>query len=136
MHLLLIHQAFVSPNEPGGTRHYELISNLVDKRYKATIIASNLSYLTGKDVLTRNSLMHRDNLNGIDLIRAYTYPALHRNFVWRGFSFISFMISSFVAALTVKKVDVVMGTSPPIFQAFSAWLVSFIKRKPFYTRNS
>jgi len=31
----------------------------------------------------------------------------------------------------VKQVDMVMGTSPPIFQAFSAWLVAFLRRKPF-----
>ena len=29
MELMLIHQAFVSPSEPGGTRHFELASHLV-----------------------------------------------------------------------------------------------------------
>ena len=28
MHILLIHQAFAGPNDPGGTRHYELASGL------------------------------------------------------------------------------------------------------------
>jgi len=28
-------------------------------------------------------------------------------------------------------VDVVMGTSPPIFQAFSAWIVAAVRRRPF-----
>jgi hypothetical protein len=31
------------------------------------------------------------------------------------------MISSFFAALSVKKVDFVWGTSPPIFQGVTAW---------------
>jgi glycosyltransferase involved in cell wall biosynthesis len=36
-----------------------------------------------------------------------------------------------LAGLQVRNVDVVWGTSPPIFQAFSAWLLSFLKRCPF-----
>jgi len=31
----------------------------------------------------------------------------------------------------VKDVDLVMGTSPPIFQAASAWFVAWMRRKPF-----
>jgi glycosyltransferase involved in cell wall biosynthesis len=41
------------------------------------------------------------------------------------------MFSSIVAAMRVKNVDIIMGTTPPIFQAFSAWLVAFLRRKPF-----
>jgi glycosyltransferase involved in cell wall biosynthesis len=36
-----------------------------------------------------------------------------------------------LAGLRAGPVDVVMGTSPPIFQAASAWLVSALRRKPF-----
>lgn len=131
MHLLLTHQAFVSPDEPGGTRHYELTKNLVQNGHSVTIIASNISYLTGKSVVKNQGLFVKENLEGINLLRAYTYSALHRNFIWRVVSFISFMISSFLTAITVKNVDVVMGTSPPIFQAFSTWLLAALKRKPF-----
>ena len=131
VHILLIHQAFVSPNEPGGTRHYELTRNLVQNGHNVTIIASKLSYLTGVSVINGNGLFIKEDLDGINLLRAYTYSALHKNFIWRVISFISFMVSSFITALTVKNVDAVMGTSPPIFQAFSAWLISAIKNKPF-----
>lgn len=131
MHLLLIHQAFVSPNEPGGTRHYELTKNLVDGGDQVSIVASKISYLTGQEIAKKGGVFHKENLNGIDLFRAYAYPALHKNFVWRVIAFISFMVTSFIAALTTKNVDVVMGTSPPIFQALSAWLISAVKRKPF-----
>jgi hypothetical protein len=44
MRVLLIHQAFVSPDEPGGTRHYELAGHLVQTGHQCTIIASDLSY--------------------------------------------------------------------------------------------
>jgi glycosyltransferase involved in cell wall biosynthesis len=41
------------------------------------------------------------------------------------------MFSSVWTALTVKDADIIMGTTPPIFQAVSAWVVALIRRKPF-----
>jgi glycosyltransferase involved in cell wall biosynthesis len=70
-------------------------------------------------------------MDGVRILRAYIYPALHRSYVWRTISFLSFMFSSVWTALRVRDVDLVMGTTPPIFQAVSAWFVSWIRRKPF-----
>ena len=131
MHILLIHQAFVSPNEAGGTRHYELSRHLVQQGHQVTIVASDLSYLTGERTTARPRLVTQELLDGIQVLRTYTYPALHRSFFWRVISFFSFMFTSLVAALRVKNVDLVMGTSPPIFQAVSAWLVAALRRLPF-----
>jgi hypothetical protein len=33
--------------------------------------------------------------------------------------------------LQVKDADLIMGTTPPIFQAVSAWFVALVRRKPF-----
>lgn len=131
MNVLLIHQAFASPNEPGGTRHYELARHMAESGHRFTIVTSDLSYLTGNKISGSKKLIETEMLDGIRLLRAYTYPSLHRSFVWRIFSFVSFMVTSVLAALRNGSVDVVMGTSPPIFQAVSAWIVSCIQRKPF-----
>lgn len=131
MHLLLIHQAFASPNEPGGTRHYELARHLAQNGDRVTIVASDLSYLTGRRTTEHRGLVAREELDGITVLRAYTYPALHRSFVWRVVSFFSFMLTSIVAALRAGPIDLVMGTSPPIFQAVSSWLAAALRRRPF-----
>lgn len=132
MHILLIHQAFVTVAEPGGTRHHEMARALVQKGHTVTIIASSVSYLTGK----KGQPVEPDSIStvaepGISLVYAYTYPALHRSFFHRLLSFFSFMISSFFAALRVRNVDLVWGTSPPIFQGFTAWLVARLKEAAF-----
>jgi len=128
MHVLLIHQVFVSPDDAGGTRHYELARRFVDSGQQFSIVASDLSYLSGKKRTGDESVQDFD---GVKVRRAWTYASLHRNFVWRVVSFLSFMISSVWVALKVKNVDLVMGTSPPIFQAVSAWVISVIKWRPF-----
>jgi glycosyltransferase involved in cell wall biosynthesis len=132
MHILLIHQAFAALDEPGGTRHHELARHLVLRGHRVTIIASPVSYLTGK-TRTRHSRWVERSSDGsnITILRAYTYPSLHRSFVHRIFSFISFMVSSFLIGLGVRSVDLVWGTSPPIFQGITAWLLARLKRVPF-----
>jgi len=133
MHILLIHQAFTAIDEAGGTRHIEMATFLAQKGHRVTIIASPISYLTGKRMGEgRPAWKEKRSLaDGITLIRTYTYPALHKSFVHRVFSFLSFMLSSFLAGLTVGKVDLVWGTSPPIFQAVTAWLLARLHRAPF-----
>jgi len=132
MHILLIHQAFATEQEAGGTRHYELARHLMQQGHRVTIIASSVSYLTGQVLpSTRGHWTVREQLDGIEVLRTWAYAALHRSFFTRILSFLSFMFSSFVAALQVRDVDIVWGTSPPIFQAFSAYLVARLKRIPF-----
>lgn len=130
-HILLIHQAFVSPNEAGGTRHFEFAQYLARQGLDLVIVASNLNYLTGQRVVEGKGLVKEQAIDSVRVLRTYTYPSLHRSFIWRIVSFFSFMITSVWAALRAGPVDLVIGTSPPIFQAVSAWLVAFLRRRPF-----
>ena len=130
MHILLIHQAFTSLDEAGGTRHYEIATHLIAKGHRVTIITSPISYLTGQKN-ANSSLNNPTATNGLRIFRTYAYPALHKSFIHRVINFISFMVSSFIKSLQVRRVDLVWGTSPPIFQAVSAWLVARLKRVPF-----
>jgi glycosyltransferase involved in cell wall biosynthesis len=41
------------------------------------------------------------------------------------------MLSSFWLGLRVREVDLVWGTSPPIFQAVTAWILARVLRAPF-----
>jgi glycosyltransferase involved in cell wall biosynthesis len=129
MHILFIHQAFATDDEAGGTRHYELARYLVDRGHRFTAIASPISYLSGQATSGAGSAGRQQPAN-LAVIRAYTYAALHRSFVHRIASFLSFMLSSLLAGLRVRDVDVVWGTSPPIFQGLTAWLLARLKHVP------
>lgn len=131
MKILLINQAFVSPDEPGHTRHFELAQFLRARGHELVIVASDLNYQTGQRTVQRRGLFVEQVIDGVRILRAYIYPALHRSYFWRTISFCSFMVSSVWTALSVKDVDLIMGTTPPIFQAVSAWFVALIRRKPF-----
>ena len=131
MRVLLIHQAFVSPKEAGGTRHFELAKHCYNNGIDFSIVASDLCYLSGRKTIKGRGIVKKESDEKISVYRAYTYPALHTSFIWRVFSFFSFMLTSIIAAFRAGPVDLVMGTSPPIFQAVSAWAAAKIKRVPF-----
>ncbi len=128
MHILLIHQAFVALHEPGGTRHYEMARYLASRGHRVTVVASPVSYLSGVEV---NPTAPLEAESGVRIVRAYTYPALHKSFAHRVLAFFSFMFSSFWVGMRVRKVDLVWGTSPPIFQGVTAWALARLKRVPF-----
>ncbi len=131
MHILIIHQAFSSLEDAGGTRHYEMARFLRENGHQVTVICSPVNYLTGKSIGARKWIDRQVDENGIVILRAFTYAAWHRSFFHRLLTFFSFMVSSFFAALSVGKVDLVWGTSPPIFQGVTAWLAARLKRAVF-----
>lgn len=131
MKILLLNQVFVSPDEPGHTRHFEMAKFLQARGHELVIVASDLNYQTGKRTVERRGLFAEQKIDGVRVLRSYMLPALHRSYFWRIISFFSFMLSSVWTALQVKDADLIMGTTPPIFQALSAWFVAMIRRKPF-----
>jgi lipopolysaccharide/colanic/teichoic acid biosynthesis glycosyltransferase len=131
MHVLLIHQAFVPPTEAGGTRHYELATEAVRDGHQFTVIASSLSYLTGRSMVGQRRWIVDQESERIRIRRVATPALLHKGFTWRVLSFLTFTLNSVFAALGAGPVSLVIGTSPPIFQAVSAWLVSVLRRCPF-----
>lgn len=128
MHILLTHQIFIRPQDAGGTRHYEFARYLVDQGHRVTVLAGSRSYLTGEEI----EAPQREIIQpGLEVIRCSVISGVHRSFVWRTVGFFSFMASAFWNGLKVKQVDLVMGTSPPLFQAVSAWALARLKRVPF-----
>lgn len=126
LHVLLIHQAFVALDEAGGTRHAEFARYLARQGHRVTVITSRVSYLTGGEAAKGD-----EGADGVTILRVATLSGLHRSFVRRMFNFMSFTWSAFWAGLRVKDVDVVWGTTPPIFQAASAWALARLKRARF-----
>ncbi len=120
MHVLLIHQAFASPNNPGGTRHYELASSLVAQGHRVTVITSAVNYLTGGHGEASEAGLPA----GLRIVRVRGTSDIHRSYWERGKAFMRFGASALREALRVKDVDVIWGTSPPLVQLLPAWLAS------------
>ena len=125
-HILLVHQLFVAGDQAGGTRHFELARELGGEGDRVTVVTSPVSYLSGKPKPIATDLPA-----GLQIRRASLLLGGSGGFVARVISFLSFMVSSFLTGLRVRDVDLVWGTTPPIFQAPTAWLLARMKGVPF-----
>jgi len=126
VHILLIHQVFVRPEDPGGTRHYDFARYLAEKGHRVTVLAGTRSYLTGERL---DAGEHETPLPGLEIVRCSVMGGQRRGFAWRTIGYFSFMLSSFWAGLRTTEIDVMWGTSPPIFQGWTAWMLARLKGK-------
>lgn len=126
-HILLIHQVFRTAKEGGGTRHYELLRRAVDAGVNVTVVASRVGYLDGRADTGPSEI----DVDGMKIRYAAMLTNIHRSFFQRLMAFLSFMMSSVWSGLGAGRVDVVIGTTPPLFQALAAWCVSLLRWKPF-----
>jgi glycosyltransferase involved in cell wall biosynthesis len=131
MHILILHQAFATLAEPGGTRHHEMARYFVRQGHRVTVLTGQVSYLTGKGTDGGKWLSKQTDPFGIEIFRSYTYQGWHRSFLHRIFSFLSFMFSSFLVGLHIRDIDLIWGTTPPIFQGITAWILARIKKAVF-----
>jgi glycosyltransferase involved in cell wall biosynthesis len=121
-------QLFVMGKEAGGTRHVELASQLAERGERVTVIAPTTSYLTGARLGVPGE--RSEPIPGVAVIRTGAVDA-GSGFVARVASFVSFSVRAFFTGMRVPDVDVVWGTSPPLFQAATAWQLAWLRRVPF-----
>ena len=91
-----------------------------------TVLAGTRSYLTGEQLAAGRS---ETPFPGLEIVRCGVVGGHRSGFAWRTIGYFSFMLSSFWAGLRTSHVDVLWGTSPPIFQGWTAWLLARLKGK-------
>jgi len=132
LHILFLTDNFPPEVNAPASRTYEHSREWVSSGEEVTIITCAPNFPKGK-VFTgyKNKLWQTEIIDGIKVIRVWTYITANEGFFKRILDFISFMISAVIASFFVKKVDVVIGTSPQFFTVCAAYLVGFFKRKPW-----
>ena len=78
-----------------------------------------------------NRLWQSEMVDGIRVIRVWSFITANEGFIRRILDYISFMVTATLATFFVRKVDVVVGTSPQFFTACAAWVVGGLKRVPW-----
>ena len=133
MKVLFLHQAFPSANEEGSGRAYDFAKYLVQQGHEVTIIAARFSYLAG-NALTNTSryfAVREVHPEGFLVIRPWSYMGYHKSYFRRMVTFITYMVTCFISALSAGKFDLVVGATPPISVGIVGALVAFLKRTPY-----
>ena len=132
MHLLFLTDNFPPEVNAPASRTYEHSREWVSSGEQVTIITCTPNFPKGKVFPGyKNKLWQTEFIDGIKVIRVWTYITANEGFFKRTLDYVSFMISAVIASFFVKKVDIVIGTSPQFFTVCAAYLVGLFKRKPW-----
>jgi len=132
LHILFLTDNFPPEVNAPASRTFEHCREWVKAGHKVTVITCAPNFPKGRvfDGYL-NRLWQNEEIEGIRVIRVWTYITANEGFVKRILDYQSFMLSATFAAPFVRGVDVVVGTSPQFFTVCAAYLVSRLKRIPF-----
>lgn len=132
MHILFFSDNFPPEVNAPASRTFEHCREWVAAGHKVTVITCAPNFPKGKVFAGyRNQLWSREELFGIRVIRVWSYITRNEGFVKRILDYLSYMVAACIAALFVRRVDVIVGTSPQFFTACAACFSAALKRRPW-----
>ena len=131
MKILFLTDNFPPEVNAPATRTHEHCREWVKLGAEVTVITCFPNFPQGKVYDGyKNKWKKTEWIDGIKVIRVWSYISANKGFAKRIFDYISFSITAFFAGLT-EKTDIIVATSPQFFAALSGRTLSFWKRKPW-----
>lgn len=132
MHILFLTDNFPPEVNAPASRTFEHCREWVRAGHRVTVITCAPNFPKGKVFDGyRNRLWQSEEIDGIQVIRVWSYITANEGFVKRILDYQSFMVMAILASPFVRGVNVVVGTSPQLFTVCAAYVVSRFKRIPF-----
>lgn len=129
MKLLILTQYF--PPEIGApqNRLYELALRLQKKGVEVSVLTAMPNYPQMKIHQNYKGKCYcKETLNELKIHRAWIYVSQSKSIISRLLNYFSFVISAFfIGAFKLKKQDVLMVESPPLFLGITAYLLAKLK---------
>lgn len=132
MHILFLTDNFPPEVNAPASRTFEHCREWVKAGHQVTVITCAPNFPSGKvSPGYRNKLRQSEMMDGIRVVRVWSYIAENKGFLKRILDYVSYMVTATLVSPFVRKVDVVIGTSPQFFTACAAYMVSRLKRIPY-----
>lgn len=125
MKILYLHQYFITPKSPGGTRSYEMARRLVAAGHEVHMITSS------QDQLENREFWRETDEAGIRV--HWANIPYHNGMSWlaRVKAFLTFAVVSSRKAASIRDADVIFATSTPLTIAIPAIYASWRRRVPY-----
>jgi glycosyltransferase involved in cell wall biosynthesis len=132
MHILVVHQYFLGKNDAGGSRWNQFAKYWAQAGHKITVLTGTVHYATGRkqpEYKGRFIVRERQG-NNVEVLRCHVSDSYNKSQLGRMWGYVSFLLSSTVAGIFVKKPDIIICTSPPLTVGLTGAILSKIKRVP------
>lgn len=132
MHILFLTDNFPPEVNAPASRTYEHAREWVAMGHRVTVITCAPNFPKGRVFDGyRNRLWQSEEMAGIRVIRVWSYITANEGFARRIVDYVSYMVMATLAALFVRRVDVIVATSPQFFTAVAGWMTGRLKRRPW-----
>ncbi|MEE9905291.1 MAG: glycosyltransferase family 4 protein [Chlorobium sp.] len=129
MKVLFLTDNFPPEVNAPATRTYEHCREWVKQGVEVTVITCAPNFPQGNVYEGyRNRLLQKEEMDGIKVVRVWSYITANEGFLKRTIDYISFGVSSFFVGLFYDA-DVIVATSPQFFTAMSGRNLAWVKRK-------
>ena len=132
MHILFFSHYFPPEGNAPASRTYENCKRWIRLGHRVTVITCAPNVPDGIVYKGyKNKLYKKEMIDGIDVIRVWTYITANKGTIRRIINYISYMFSSILFSLFVKKPEVIIATSPQFFCGWAGLIASRMRRKSF-----
>jgi len=131
--ILLVTQYFPPEVAAGANRAFEHAKRWNQNGAEVTVITCFPNYPTGNIPEKYKGLKYfEEEVDGIKVIRTFTYATPNRGFFKRILAYFSFMFSSVIQSNNkIGKPDLVIASSPPYTVGISGMIIGKLKKIPF-----
>lgn len=131
MHILFLTDNFPPEVNAPASRTFEHCMEWIKLGADITVITCAPNFPQGKVYSGYvNKIYSHEIINGINVIRVWSYITKNEGFFKRMLDYLSFCLSSFIAGLFIRA-DIIIATSPQFFTTWAAYGISKVKRKPW-----
>ena len=133
MHVLFLTDNFPPEVNAPASRTFEHCREWVKERdCEVTVITCAPNFPRGRVFEGyKNKLFQVECVEGIRVVRVWSFITSNEGTFKRILDYLSFMVMATIASCFVRKVDIIVATSPQFFTAFAGYLVSVMKRVPW-----
>ena len=132
MHVTFFSHYFPPEGNAPAMRTHNNCKRWVEQGHRVTVITGVPSVPTGVVYEGyKNKLFQRENIDGIEVIRVWTYLAANKGTMLRIVNFISYLISTVLVSLFLKRPDIIIATSPQFFCGWAGLIAGKLLRRPF-----
>lgn len=131
MKILFLTDNFPPEVNAPASRTYDHVREWHKAGHEVTVITCAPNFPKGRVYEGyKNKLYQTEWMEGIKVVRVWSYIAANKGFLKRTLDYISYSVTSFLAGL-FQKTDIIIATPPQFFTALSGRTLAFWKRKPW-----
>jgi len=132
MRILFLSHYFPPEGNAPASRVHAMTRRWVEAGHEVTVITCAPNVPDGKVYDGyRNRLCQREVIDGVEVIRVWTYLAANKGTARRIANFVSYMVTATLRGAFERRPDVLIATSPQFFCGWAGVLLGRLKAVPF-----